>query len=309
VKPELSVIVINWNTRDLLTGCLQSLWREIETIESPDVEVFVVDNGSTDGSAEMVRERFPRVRLIENAENIGFSRANNQALALCQGRYVILLNSDAIVQDGSLRKLVTFADAHPGAGIIGAKLVNPDGSFQAAYNDFPTPRSVLLEAWGVLPEAHHNPYYPSSPPEAATSARQCDWVGGACLMARSLAIDDVGLLDESFFMYSEEVDWCYRMRRHGWEVWYTPDTRIVHLGSGSAARRSQAQRLLLCQSKMRFLHKHCGRLPAEIAYHNYRLASLVKAFCSNAGYLLSKKPEWRVRARFHWRVAWELHRV
>ncbi len=167
----------------------------------------------------MVRARFPGVRLIENSENVGFARANNQAIALAQGRYVLLLNSDTVVPDGALASLIAFAEGHPEAGVVGARLLNPDGSFQAGPNRFPTLLSTVLGAWGVVQYLTRNSYYPSLGPEHSREAQQCDWVGGACLLARRSAIDQVGLLDEQFFMNSEEVDWCFRMKQHGWQVW------------------------------------------------------------------------------------------
>jgi GT2 family glycosyltransferase len=313
VSVELSIVIVNWNTRDLLAECLESVRWNLQTLEcsygtagSPGVQTFVVDNASSDGSAGMVRARFPWVGLIENADNVGFARANNQALAQCRGRYVVLLNSDTIVPPASLMRLVTFADAHPRAGIVGPKLLNADGSFQAAFNDFPTPASLLLEAWGVHQKPRANPFYPSCPPQAAEVATQCDWVGGACLLARLVAIHEVGTLDQSFFMYSEEVDWCFRMKRRGWEVWFTPEVEIVHLGGGSATRHSPTQRLLLSGSKLRFVRKHYGRVPAQIAWLNFRLSSLAKAAGHLSVYLTSGNQGERIQARSHWHVAKEL---
>lgn len=306
----LSLIIINWNTRDLLAQCLESVAKSVRTFERSNglprvrrgVQTCVVDNASTDGSAEMVRERFPWVHLIENTENVGFARANNQALKRSSGRYVLLLNSDAMLGANSLANLVAFADSHPQAGIIGVKLLNADGSFQAALNDFPSPFTALLEGWGIMQALQKNPYYPSYTPLRSQRATTCDWVGGACLLARSKAIRQVGLLDETFFMNSEEVDWCYRMWESGWEVWYTPDVEVVHLGGGSANRRSAAQRMRLYAGKVRFLEKHYGAFAAHLARISFRLSSGVKSLAYQARFLIKRREADAMQSKSHWHV-------
>lgn len=276
---DVSIIIVNWNTRDLLAGCLRSVY---DTVRDLSFEVLVVDNASSDGSAQMVRERFPLVRLIENVENVGFAAANNLAMAQAQGRYILLLNSDASLPSGALDRLIAFADARPRAGVVGVQLVNADGSFQAAWNRFPTPLTMLLEPWGIVQWVTRNPYYPSCPPGQAAHVQQCDWVGGACLLARAEAVAQVGLLDERFFMYSEEMDWCRRMRFAGWEIWYTPDVRVVHLGGGSAARFSYAQLSRLYRSKAVYAEKHFGRVMGKAVSLSFRVSAVVKALRSGA---------------------------
>jgi N-acetylglucosaminyl-diphospho-decaprenol L-rhamnosyltransferase len=317
----LSVVVVNWNTRDLLAGCLESLAGDpglaivgedssladrsfASTEHHPLVtEVWVVDNASTDGSPQMVRERFSWVRLIENSENVGFAAASNQGIRQATGRYVLLLNSDAVLAPGSPVRLLAFADHHPRAGIVGVQLVNPDGSFQAALNDFPSLGFVLLEAWALARWFSGNTYYPSYPPERSRDAVPCDWVGGACLLARAAAIEQVGLLDEYFFMYSEEMDWCYRMWESGWEVWYTPDVKVIHLGAGSADRLSAVQRLRLYTSKARFIEKRSGSFAARVVRLNYRVSSLLKALGYQFLFLVVRDHASRQCAQSHWQVA------
>lgn len=299
----LDIIVVNWNTCDLLAKCLQSVQEESRASPSCTVETFVVDNASHDGSPQMVRERFPWVHLIENAENVGFARANNQAIPFCRGRYILLLNSDAVLPIGSLGELLRVAEEQPRAGIVGVKLINQDGSFQAALNDFPTPLHIFLEPWGTFQFLLGNRYYPSYPPERSNQATCCDWVGGACLLARAEAISQVGVLDEQFFMNSEEVDWCYRMRKNGWAVWYTPTVEVIHLGGGSSDRLSARQRMRLYTGKLRYLRKHYGRAAASLAYWNYRLSAGLKAAGYHLKFLFTKDEHEDQCASDYWAVA------
>lgn len=300
--PTLSIIIVNWNTHDLLAQCLESVGVELAAWQGGRVETFVVDNASTDGSVALVRERFPWVRLIANTENVGFARANNQAVEQAQGRYILLLNSDAMLTPNSLTNLIAFADAHPQAGIIGVRLLNFDGSFQAAFNDFPTLLRVVMETWGLIQFIKRNPYYPSYAPHQSENATMCDWVGGACLCARRQAIEEVGVLDDSFFMNSEEVDWCFRMRQSGWQVWYTPAVEIVHLGGGSANRRSATQRMRLYEGKVRFLAKHHGHIAAWVARLNFRLSSSIKAIIYWILFLVRRRESDAVQSTSHWQV-------
>lgn len=306
---ELSIIIVNWNTQALLGQCLAAVRASMDRLAPAAVEVFVLDNASSDGSAAMVRSQFPWTHLIVNDVNVGFARANNQAIDQANGRYVLLLNSDAIMPAQGLLHLWSFAEAHPRAGVVGVKLLNPDGTFQAAGNDFPTLLTTLAQPWDLIQKVQANPYYPSHPPHRARAAAQCDWVGGACLLARRQAIEEVGLLDTSFFMNSEEVDWCFRMRQRGWEVWYTPDVEVVHFGGGSADRRSAAQRMRSFEGKVRFLRKHHGALAAQLARLNFRISSLTKAAWYQARFMSSGDTQVRAIARAYWRVATEAHWV
>ncbi len=297
---DLSIVIVNWNTRALLADCLTSVFATTGNLQ---IEALVVDNGSTDGSQEMVGREFPRVRLIQNNQNVGFACANNRAMRAAVGRYVLLLNSDVILRDGNLPALVRFADEHPQAAIVGATLINRDGTFQASLNDFPTPARVILESWGMLQILTRNSYYPSYPPHKSRQPVRCNWVGGACLLARQTAIRQVGLLDEQFFMNSEEVDWCLRMWQAGWEVWFTPEIEIVHLGGGSASRASAAHRLRLYESKARYLRKHFGAAAEFLARANYRLASGCKAALYGFRFVLNHDPRFREQAYAHYQIS------
>jgi N-acetylglucosaminyl-diphospho-decaprenol L-rhamnosyltransferase len=297
---RLSIIVVSWNTKVFLMDCLASIWQYMPSVP---FEVFVVDNGSSDGTAVAVHEVFPWVKVMANKENRGFATANNQAIRHCAGQYILLLNSDAVLPEGGLETLLRFADAHPRAGIVGVKLTDPDGSFQASCNDFPTLCTSLLEAWGIVQLIKGRHAYPSYTPSRSETERACDWVGGACLLARSEAVRQVGLLDEGFFMNSEEVDWCFRMRQAGWQVWYTPSVEVRHWGGASAPRRSGPQRQAVWEGKLRFLDKHRGGKSARIAAANLRAASAFRALCHGACFLFSRNPAQCAQAQSYWHLA------
>jgi N-acetylglucosaminyl-diphospho-decaprenol L-rhamnosyltransferase len=256
--PDVSVILVSWNTRKLLLDCLASLSKAIGNLH---VDIWVVDNGSRDNSVAAVRQQFPTAQLIENHGNPGFAAANNQAIVASAGRYALLLNSDTIAEPRSIERLVRFADAHPRAGIVGAQLLNPDHSFQASYASFPSLRSELLSVTGVGPRMFGY-WYPSYGPRRSQVTRQVDWVQGACMLARKAAIRQAGLMDEQYFMYNEEIDWCRCMWRAGWEIWYLPEARIIHYGGQSTSQVRRAMIQALYRSKVRFFRKHYGALPA-----------------------------------------------
>lgn len=271
---DLSIVIVNWNTRNLLDKCLGAL---PEATGGWVHEIIVVDNGSTDGSAAMVRARHPGVRLVENEENVGFVCATNQGIALSRGRYVLLLNSDTVAPPGSLARMVAFMEDHPDAGAVGPKLINPDGSFQASYARFPTLLSESLSAFG-LNRRLYGPYHPSPSPRADDRPGPVDWLPGACLLLRRQTLDIVGPLDEGFWMYSEDTDLCYRIHRAGWNVYYLPDVEIVHFGGASSKQCRPESVGRLYRSKIRFFRKHYGFLPALLLG-----AAIAAAYGTKAG--------------------------
>ena len=242
----------------MLADCLDSV---AATVKGLRFEVIVVDNGSSDGSQAMVRERFPHVRLIENQENVGFARANNQAVAVSQGSYALLLNSDAMLLEGACQAMTDLARAKPQAGIVGAHLINPDGSFQASHSPFPTLWREFLILSG-LGRAFYGRWYPSRGPQEDRGPQVVDYVEGACLLTRREAYDEVGGLDEGYFMYAEEVDLCYTMREHGWHVWYHPGAKVIHVGGGSSRNRRTGREADLYRSRVRFFREHRGKQAA-----------------------------------------------
>jgi GT2 family glycosyltransferase len=255
---DLSVVVVSYNTRELLARCLRSI---AETVRGLSVEVIVVDNASTDDSAMMVAREFPDARLLVNRANRGFAQANNVGIAQCSGRYVLLLNSDAILHAGAAQAMTALLDAHPEAGAVGGMLLNPDGSFQGSHADFPRLTDELLLLVGA-PRWLRPKTYPSRG-EADSQVRcRTGWVSGALLLLRREALAGVGLLDERFFMYAEEMDLCYRLRRMGWDVYYEPAARATHWGGASSDTVPQRKRAQLYYSKWLFFRKHRSRLVA-----------------------------------------------
>jgi N-acetylglucosaminyl-diphospho-decaprenol L-rhamnosyltransferase len=252
--PDVSVVIVNWNTRDLLVDCLEAIER---TADDLDLEIIVVDNASSDGSQAMLAQRFPQVRLMANRENVGFAGANNQGLEMSNGRYALLLNSDAFATPGTFQSLIRLADTKPRAGIVGAQLLNPDGSFQASHTPFPNLRREFLILSG-LGRMLYGRWYPSHSSEEDRGPQMVDYVEGACILVRREAYEDVGGLDEGYFMYTEEVDWCYAMREKGWQVWYQPAAKVIHLGGGSSQGRRTQREADLYRSRVRFFRKYYG---------------------------------------------------
>ena len=210
---KLSVVIVSYNVRDYLENCLQSVSRALEGIEG---EVFVVDNHSDDDSVEAVRSQYPWVRLIENQENMGFSRANNIAIREARGEYVLLLNPDTIVEKSTLREVLRFMEEHPKAGGAGVMMHNADGSLAPeSRRALPTPWVSCLKMLGFTKR-----YYMSHLPWDQPS--RIEVISGAFCFLRKKALDEVGLLDEDFFMYGEDIDLSYRLMKGGWENWYLP---------------------------------------------------------------------------------------
>ena len=234
-------------------------------ISNIQTEIIVVDNASTDGSAEMVRAEFPQVRLVVNAENRGFTAANNQGLALSQGRFLLLLNPDTEVMDDALATMVHYMADHPDVGALGPQLRYPDGNLQSSRRRFPTLATALLEST-VLQQWWTNnrilrSYYMADTPDDAI--QPVDWVVGACFLVRRDAYDQVGGLDEGFFMYSEELDWCRRIKDAGWAVVYLPTATVIHHEGKSSEQVVPARHIYFQSSKVRYFRRHHGSLQAE----------------------------------------------
>jgi len=252
---RLSVIVVSWNTRELLRRCLKALNQELVDLES---EVFLVDNHSSDRSAEMVAAEFPSVHLIANQSNRGFAAANNQALVLAKGENILLLNPDTELQPGALVSLFSFLDSHPAAAVVAPQLLNSDRSIQRSCRQFPSFSGMLYEILGL------SRLFPSQPAFRQyklldwnhDDERQVDQPEGACLLVRRQVIEQVGLLDEGYFMLFEEVDWCYRIKQAGWEIWFTPSATVIH-HYGQSIKQVKAKMILSSHRGLyRFWWKH-----------------------------------------------------
>jgi len=306
-QPDVSVIVVNWNTRDLLRECLASVVAQMGEVA---LELLVVDNASTDGSAEMVRQEFPQARLWVNAENRGFAAANNQAIAQAQGRYLFLLNSDAYLWPGALQALRDFLDAHPEAAVVGPKVLNPDGTTQPSCFRFPT-------AWDVFCEmAFLSALFPGSPlfnrrgmgGFDRRTVREVDWVLGAAMAVRREWAERVGGLDEGYFVYAEELDWCRRIRGAGGRIFFFPGAEVVHYGGVSKARARAAILPRAFAGRFRYYERHHGRgyarLVRALTVGGILPRMAVAALLGYAG----GRPSWREACRAYWgvlRVAWQ----
>lgn len=269
---DVSVIIVNWNTRQLLADCLDSL---IKTADRLSLEYIVVDNGSTDGSQVMLAERYPQARLMTNQENVGFGRANNQGMDVAQGRYALLFNSDALATPGFLQRMVALADANSKIGMVGAHLLNQDGSFQASHTRFPTLWREFLILSG-LGRKLYGYYFPSHGPEEEKGQQKVDYVEGACMLVRLDAYRQAGGFDPAFFMYAEEVDWCFSFQKAGWEIWYDPGAKVIHLGGGSSGNRRTSREADLYQGRVRFFRKHYGNAAANLLKLQIYTFTLVK---------------------------------
>ena len=230
---DVTIIIVNWNTRELLLSCLDSIYKNITDL---DYKVCVVDNASADGSAEAVREHFPEAELLVNDTNKGFARANNQVLPHVAARYALLLNSDTRLIKGAIENLVTFMDSHPDAGIAAPQYLNPDGSRQNSFENFPGLASELLNK--SLLKLLFPEKYPSKN-KTYSAPLSVDSVIGACMMVRTRAMEKVGYLDEDYFFFLEETDWCFRMRQAGYGIYHVPQAQIYHV-QGASKKRAPA---------------------------------------------------------------------
>lgn len=258
---RLSVVVVSWNVCKLLRKCLQTLDVEIASVPGLTTEVFVIDNASADGSAQMVAAEFPQFKLIANDSNRGFAIANNQAMKISRGEYVLLLNPDTEIISGALGRLMQFLDQNAAAAIVAPQLLNSDGSIQRSCREFPTFQGMLYELLGL------SRMFPTHPIFGRYKmlefdhdfTRQVDQPEGACLLVRRSVIDQIGMLDEGFFMLFEEVDWCYRIKNAGWEIWFLPEAKVVH-HYGQSIKQVKARMILSSHRGLfRYWKKHLSR--------------------------------------------------
>jgi GT2 family glycosyltransferase len=281
VVPDVSISLVNANSREFLLACLESL-------EGVEAEAVVLDNASDDGSVAAVRERFPGVRVIEQRYRAGFGANNNTVIRATSGRYVYLLNADTTSHDWGLGRMVAYLDANPRVAALGPRLVHPDGRQQASAWRFPTPGVaarglVTLGRRGVVQST-------------GSVARDVDWVTGAALLVRREALDEVGVFDEGFFMYSEETDLCLRFRRAGWRIRYFPDVTVVHHQPWSTSGIPERRINEMWRGRHRYWSKHHSAFGVRVA-----------AVCTGAQYaaraLLRRDPDFSGRMRLHARDA------
>jgi GT2 family glycosyltransferase len=252
VEITVSVIIVNWNTKNILQTCLDSIYQ---TIDNLSCEIIVVDNASSDGSTEKLQERYPQVIKIYNKVNRGFGAANNQAFAIMQGKYALLLNTDAILTPGAINKLYSFAKTHPQAAIVCGQLLNADGSKQNSVASFPSLPSLLINT--SLLEYIFPRWFPSKRYEHKKPI-EVDSAIGACMMIRKKALDEVGFFDERYFFFFEETDLAYAFHSKGWRVYHVPDAFIYHL-QGQSIGHNVGSRIEFYRSRYQFLRKWHSR--------------------------------------------------
>ena len=274
MSADVSVIVASHNTRAYLERCLRAL--------GDAHEVIVVDTMSIDGSRELVRDGFPRVRLVELDENLGYGAALNRGIALSSGTYLILMNSDAWPREDAVERLAAFAEREPRSGVVGPRLLNPDDTLQPTVRGFPTlwrlATEYLFLRWLAPRSRLLNAFYGAGFDHG--SRRDAEFLVGAVLLVRREALDEIGGFDERFFLYNEEVDLCYRARAAGWDVVFWPGAEFVHVGGASTAQTPAWPQMYKEQlrSHVRFLDKHRGLRDAERGRKLIAMAMLVRAF-------------------------------
>ena len=303
IGSDLSIVIVNWNVRDLLRHCLHSIFQLPSS--NFQTEVIVVDSASSDGSVAMVEEEFPQVRLIANSENVGFTVGSNQGIAASRGRYVLLLNPDTEIVGDALATMVEYLDDQPQVGALGPQLLNPDGSIQSSRRRFPSLATAFLESTILQQWFPHNRiarhYYMADQPD--DEVQEVDWVTGACLLTRREAIQNVGVLDEGFFMYSEELDWCRRAKERGWKVVYLPTARVIHHGGQSSEQVKSFQHIQFQRSKIRYFRKHHGLWQAEVLRSFILSTYLYQLIAEALKWLVGhKRPLRAMRVKSYWQV-------
>jgi O-antigen biosynthesis protein len=285
---KLSVVIVNYNVKYFLEQCLHSVRRASENLQT---EVFVVDNNSVDGSVKMVLERFPEVILLENKENTGFSKANNQAINLSTGEYVLLLNPDTVVESDTFSKVLQFMDAHPDAGGLGVKMIDGKGNFlPESKRGLPTPSVAFFKIFGLskfFPKSrvfgkYHMGYLDKD------EANPVEILSGAFMLLRKSVLDKIGLLDETFFMYGEDIDLSYRILKAGFQNYYYPETRIIHYKGESTKKGSINYVVLFYNAMIIFTRKHFTSKKARILSFLIHLAIYFRAFLAIFGRFVSR---------------------
>lgn len=256
---DVSIIVVAWNVRDLLYKCLKSIYDQTKNIV---FEVIYVDNASEDGSVEMVRKEFSEVKIIENKENEGFVKANNKGIEIAEGRYVLLLNSDTVILDNAIAKTVLFADAHPEAGRVGCRVLQPDGTLQRHCFMCPSILNMLLSVTYLYKVFPRSKFFAR---ETMTwwdfdDVREVEAISGCFSLVRREAIEEVGLMDDSYFVYGDDIDWCYRFKKMGWKMMFTPEAEVIHCNGQTTKKMPEKFLLQLFGSRLMFMKKHGGKL-------------------------------------------------
>jgi len=316
---DLTISIVSYNTKDLLESCLKSVYESIKKIK---FEVIVVDNNSIDGSPRMVKDKFPEVILIENENNAGFAGANNQAFNKSKGRFFLLLNSDTKLLRDTINTMMEFMELHPEVGVTGCQQIRPDASIQPTTNfslnmwtdlwltflslfqwkkliQNSRIRSFVIRYLGWIPGRAISSYLRHY--SSGSIPYEVDWVPGVCLLARREAINETGLLDENFFMYGEDVDWCLRMKQRGWRVYFLPGSKVIHYVGQSSRKAFNGVSPLRYKSTFYFFAKYYGRKGVFLLKILVIFFILIQEGLFPLFYLLSgKKEELREKSRLRW---------
>ena len=290
---DLSIIIVNWNTCSYLRACLDSIYATIGKDDKRSFEIIVVDNASQDDSLDMVRALFPEIHLIENKRNLGFAKANNQGEELSRGRFLLILNPDTLMHPLSINRLIEHLESYPFVGAVGPRTLNPDGSFQISAYRSPT---LLSEAWRLfnldrfIPLSQYPLTFFSSP-----NYHSVEILNGSCILLRSELIQQLGLFDEQFFIYSEEYDLCERIRGAGWQLHWLPEAVITHYIGQSTKQKPDAMFLELYHNKIKLFRKHHGRMAARMYKSILALAAFPRWIIGGflAKFPSSQQSSWR----------------
>ncbi|WP_297095211.1 glycosyltransferase [uncultured Draconibacterium sp.] len=285
---DISIVIVNYNVKHFLEQCLHSVEKALQNVQG---EVFVVDNNSVDGSAQLINEKFPNVTFIQNTENVGFSRANNQAIQQSNGKYVLLLNPDTVVEEDTFEKVISFMESHPDAGGLGVKMIDGKGVFlPESKRGLPTPWVAFYKMFGLsrlFPKSkkfgkYHLSYLDKD------EVHEIDVLAGAFMLLRKSALDKVGLLDETFFMYGEDIDLSYRIQKGGYKNYYYPETTIIHYKGESTKKGSLNYVKVFYNAMVIFARKHFSGSKASIFALLINLAIYFRALLSASKRVLQK---------------------
>ena len=302
---KLSISIVNWNTKELLKNCLGSIFQNYS---GEEFEVIVADNNSGDGSIEMLEEYFPRVNLIKNTENLGFGRANNKIMAVSKGEYILIINPDILIKKGAIEKMIDFLAKNVSAGAVGAKLQNPDGTIQmdGFYRRFPSLTQVLL---------YQTIFYRLFLRFPAISARyweyqdvseqhEVDQIPGACILVKREVYERTGGFDEDYFIWYEDVDWCYRIKKSGLKLYYLPEAEIVHVGGQSFLNMDPGEKIILFYSSLfKYFKKNHSKkdyyFTRAIIVTNFMIVNVIQIILYP--FASSKRKTWRSNISARWR--------
>ena len=277
ITTDVSILVVNWNTRKILCNCLRSVYEQTREI---NFEVIVIDNASADGSAERIKKEFPQAILIPNSDNRGFAAANNQGMKIAKGRYVLLLNPDTVVLDGAVQKSVAYADDHQDVGVLGCQVWLNDKEIQQTCFSFPSVCGLIMQKTGLCRMFPRSGVFGWEKMAGwnRDTEREVDVVSGMFMLVRREAIDQVGLMDEAYFIYAEETDWCFRFKRAGWKCVFTPTARIVHLDGGSKSTEQISTKMFVQEHKslLIFYKKQRGVVSWAVARGIYIFSMLIR---------------------------------